>query len=631
MSRRIDIELTSDRDDGSWTWRAAGAKQPKGVLDGGLLPSGAAVGDALRADVETSLDGTEVLAVLAPKAKNRAAAETIELTARGLSDDELVITTLAPKRGGRDRDRGGDRGDRSRGPRRDGDRPPRGDRRPGGDRTGAERPGGSGRPGGGGSQRPSGPRSDGPAPRDRPEGERTERPRRDRPAPPAKPRAKRLRPGRTHRRAALDSLAPEEQVIAEQVLRGGVAAVRQAVDKMNEEARAEGRAEVKAEPLVIVAERLLPPLRVAEWRDRAEAAVADLDELDLRDLRSVVVGAETGAKDDESRALAAQLREGLVRRVDQEQSAWLAEIAENLADGRTVRALRLSSRPPKAGAPLPVALAATLSDAAGAALTAESVTDRWATVLDALSFSPVRLTVVPASKPAEPRSELVAVITRVAGRVPKVAEAFGIEPPAETGRARSARPGGKARGKGTSGRPPKPPRSADGAPPIPPPPSPRPSGADSGAVTPAATSGAETDGVAAVPPDAGVDPPPPVGAGAQSDAEPAPVGSEPSGDESGGPASHDQSHDRTSVAEAEVVDVTAALVEAPVAPDPDPATGSPGTAGAGQAADVAEPAEAAEAAGVVDVTAAVAQPVSSSPSDPGGSAGPVEPDGPPTT
>lgn len=468
MSRRIDIELTSNREDGSWTWRAAGAKQPRGVLNGALLPSGAAVGDGLRADVETGLDGTDVLAVLPPKAKNRAPVETIELTARGLKDDELVITTLAPKRGGgRDRgDRGarGDRGDRGdRGPRRDGDRPPRRDGRPGGDRSGPS------------GDRSGGSRGDRPPRGDRPGGDRPDRPRRDRPAPTDRPKAKRLRPGRAHRKVALDALAPEEQVIAEQILRGGVPAVRQAVDKMNEQAKAEGRTEVKAEPLLGVAEQLLPALRAAEWRDRAEAAVADLEQLDLRDLRSVVVAADTGAKDDDSRALAAQLREGLARRVDQEQAAWLAEIAETLSDGRVVRGLRLSSRPPKAGAPLPVDLAAKLTEAASAALTADTVTDRWATVLDALSFSPVRLTVVPASKPAEPSAELVAAITRVASRIPKVAEAFGIEAPADSGRRRGPRPGGKPGGKSGGkpggGRPPRPPRpGADGAPPIPPPP-----------------------------------------------------------------------------------------------------------------------------------------------------------------
>ncbi|MCU1350796.1 MAG: hypothetical protein JWM05_5, partial [Acidimicrobiales bacterium] len=165
--------------------------------------------------------------------------------------------------------------------------------------------------------------------------------------PPARPKAKRLRAGRAHRNEALQKLAPEERVIAEQVLRGGVPGVRQAVDKQNEQARAEGHPEVKAEPLVAIAERLLPGLRVAEWRDRAEAALTDIDELDLRDLRSVVVAADTSAKDDEARVLAGQLREALGRRVDEEQAAWLADLAAALTEGRVVRALRLSSRPPR--------------------------------------------------------------------------------------------------------------------------------------------------------------------------------------------------------------------------------------------------------------------------------------------
>ena len=220
-------------------------------------------------------------------------------------------------------------------------------------------------------------------------------------------------------------------------MRGGIPGVRQAVEKQNEQARAEGRPEVKAQPLVAIAERLLPALRAAEWRDRAEAAVADLGELDLRDLRSVVVAADTAAKDDETRALATQLRDGLAARVEQEQANWLAEIASTLAEGRVVRALRLSSRPPKAGAPLPADLATKLSEATANSLTADTVPDRWATVLDALSYSPVRLTVGPASKPDSPSDELVAVVTKMAARTPKVAEAFGIEAPPEPARRRS--------------------------------------------------------------------------------------------------------------------------------------------------------------------------------------------------
>jgi hypothetical protein len=231
-----------------------------------------------------------------------------------------------------------------------------------------------------------------------------------------------------HRKAVLAELPPEQQPVAEQVLKGGIPAVRTAVAKQNEQARAEGKPEVKADQLVDLAEKLLPRLRAAEWRDRAEAALADLDELDLRDLRSVIVAAEGAARDDESRTLAASLREGLARRVDEEQSAWLREIASTLTDGRVVRALRLSSRPPKAGEPLPQDLATRLIEAANAALTAETAADRWATVLDALSLSPVHLRVEPASVPAEPDEALLTAVRAAAARVPQIATRFGIDP-----------------------------------------------------------------------------------------------------------------------------------------------------------------------------------------------------------
>ena len=67
MARRMDIELTSSRDDGTWTWRAAGAKEPRGVVDEKLLGAGAHVGDVLRVEAEFGLDGISVTAVLPPK------------------------------------------------------------------------------------------------------------------------------------------------------------------------------------------------------------------------------------------------------------------------------------------------------------------------------------------------------------------------------------------------------------------------------------------------------------------------------------------------------------------------------------------------------------------------------------
>ena len=66
MSRRIEIEITSLSGD-SATWRAAGAKLPKGVLAASLIPGGPVIGNVYRADIEQYMEGIEVLSVTAPK------------------------------------------------------------------------------------------------------------------------------------------------------------------------------------------------------------------------------------------------------------------------------------------------------------------------------------------------------------------------------------------------------------------------------------------------------------------------------------------------------------------------------------------------------------------------------------
>jgi len=455
MPRRIDVELTSTRPDGTWTWRAAGARQPKGDLDGSLLYPDAKVGDVVRADADFDIDGITITAV-APPAGARAQPELLEIIGPPRRDDELVTTTLVGK-GGRGRDDRGPRSDRGdRGDRR-GPRSPRGAPRRSGDRP----PRGEGAPGREGGRPPRRDSADRPPRRDRPA----------RPVPEARPKAKRLKPGRAHRTEVLDALSPEQKVIAEQVLRGGVPAVRQAIEKQNEEARAAGTPEIKPEGMVTIAEQLLPSLRTAEWHDRADAALADVDEIDLRDLRSVVVAADAAARDDVTRALAQDLREALTRRVDQEHTAWLTELTETLADGRTVRALRLSSRPPKAGSPLPPELATRLTEATNAALTAETGPDRFATVLDALAFSPVRTQVVPAGIPAEPGDALLAAVRKLSSRVPQIAALFGIE-------ASTARPGRAPRSSRSKG-------GASGARPVPAPPPMPPPVAPTEAATPA--------------------------------------------------------------------------------------------------------------------------------------------------
>ncbi len=135
MSRHIDIELTSQTGDGSWTWRAAGARQPKGAVEAALVPAGEKVGSVLRAEVEVGLEGIEVLALTATKPTRSPEKSEGRIEVRGTpkrAPDVSVI--LAPGSSKRRRDDDGDRRDRrGRGDRGDGDGAPRDER--GGERA----------------------------------------------------------------------------------------------------------------------------------------------------------------------------------------------------------------------------------------------------------------------------------------------------------------------------------------------------------------------------------------------------------------------------------------------------------------------------------------------------------------
>ncbi|MFN8022509.1 MAG: hypothetical protein U0Q03_13365 [Acidimicrobiales bacterium] len=459
MSRRIDIELTSARPDGSWTWRKAGAKEPKGVLAGSLLPAGAAPGQVLRAEAEMELDGMTIISVTDPKGKT-ARTGLLEFIPSS-TPFEAVTQQLARRERGERGDRR-DRGDR--GPRRD-----RGDR-PGGER--GDRPRGD-RPGG--DRGPRGERGDRP-PRDGEGGERRgPRPeRRGRPnfTPPPelpqRPKAKRLKPGRAHRNAVLAELPEAQRPVAERALQGGIPAVRTAVNEQNARLKAEGKEEIPAAGLLAMAEQLLPKLRVAEWLDRADAAKSDLEELDLRDLRSVVAAADDPmvARDESTRELAEELKQALVTKQEKELQLWYGDIDAAIGVGRVIRALKLSSQPPKAGVRFPADLAKKLADAATASLTADSLSDRWSALLEAVAFSPVRTLVQPTAKPEQPSDELTATVKRLGPLLPQVATLFGIEvregAPAPKP-LRPTKPAGPAKKAAPAPRPPAPPAPAAAA------------------------------------------------------------------------------------------------------------------------------------------------------------------------
>ena len=106
----MEIELTSQREDGSWTWRAAGAREPRGTVNSELLSTSSAIGDVIRVEVEQFMDGIEVTSVL-PGRSSRSEPELLEIIGSG-QNEPLVTTTLAK---GRSRRRGRDGEDRTTG------------------------------------------------------------------------------------------------------------------------------------------------------------------------------------------------------------------------------------------------------------------------------------------------------------------------------------------------------------------------------------------------------------------------------------------------------------------------------------------------------------------------------------
>jgi len=249
------------------------------------------------------------------------------------------------------------------------------------------------------------------------------------------------------------SLAPEQRPIAERLAAGGIPAVRRAVAEERERARSEGRPEASGEAILALAEQLAPSVKQAMWLDRAEAALAQLDRISLRDLRTTVVAAVP--RDDAARELDRKLREELDRRVTKLRTNWEEQITHALEEGRVLQALRLSAQPPEPTARFPAGLVERLATSASAAMTSSTPTERWLAILDAAVASPIRRQIHPEGLPDDPSGEVLRRAKVAAGSLPALAPLLGLSMPPPPKPVRPSRPV----------RPPRPPR--------PPSPSPR--------------------------------------------------------------------------------------------------------------------------------------------------------------
>lgn len=420
MARRIEIELTSKLDDGRFTWRAAGAREPRGTLVESLVPSGAKIGEILRAEVDNGLEGVDVLSILPRKEPSPVDLRGKPIEIIGPPRVEAgVQVTLAQKGRGRRHDGPRDDSKQSRAPRGAKDAKPRRSG-PSPARDGA----------------PSAPRSERPRPdRARPAredsrssaGRGSGQERRGAPDRRDSRRPQELAVSTVNRNALLATLRAEQLPIAEQLLRGGLPAVRQAIDEQNRASLAQGRPTIAPETILTIADDLLPLTTLAAWKDRAAAVQHAGPTVRLRDLRAAVTAARTVTLDEEARVVLKELQGHLHTKTEELRTQWVAKVESLLEKGEVVAALAVVTRPPDPGTRCPAALATSLAEAAGKALDGGLTPTAWIAVLDAVVASPMRRSVHPAGIPAAEEAQAAAV--RAAGHVPALAKLLGMRIP----------------------------------------------------------------------------------------------------------------------------------------------------------------------------------------------------------
>ena len=398
---KIDVEITSQRENGDWTWRAVGAREPKGTVEASLLPDDLIIGAKFSVETEHFLDGIVVTKVFDQKQASEKG-ETLEILGSGRQTD-LVTTKLAKNK------KSGKPSKRS----------PSSNSRPDERNKSNES----------NESNESNKSNKSFVKKDKASSNTKRKPRNERKNNDSQfPKSKRLKAKKHHRNEAVKNLPDDLKRIAEILLQKGIPGLRDSISAQNEIAKKAGEPEIPEDLLLKLAEQVHPDLRTAEWFDRADGALRGIETVDLRDIRSVIVASENVQKNDAVKSLAENLKEGFNKRVDSDQKNWLKEVISTLKEGRVVRALRLSSRPPKAGFPLPEDLLNSLTEATNEALSADVTQSRWGTIAEAAAFSPIHERVIPVGVPKNPNDELLKLIRRISSRAPLIADKFDSSP-----------------------------------------------------------------------------------------------------------------------------------------------------------------------------------------------------------
>ena len=445
MSSRLELELTSKKADDSWTWRKAGAKEPRGVLSGSILYDGAQVGDVVKAEVTFEIDGITVESVLAPQAKVSQRGILIEISpqrsTKQLSSVEYSKSNRSKSKGRSDKgdafdskDGSSQRKPRTDRPRNSSPKDTTGEeattktgerRRP--DRTSEPR---RTRPPEGASNEKDGARSPTRRPDSKPRKGNTFGPdNRNTSRADITPRFAKVTPGTIHRDSLVKVLPIEHLAIAEQLIAGGLPAVRTAIATQNQQLAKEGKPPMPSDPFLNIAEEILPSIERATWQDRADAVLAVSQNVGLRDLKTVVSFGERVAKGDDLLEILNRLKALLAERTSLLESEWTNAVEEALNDNKSIKAVRIASRAPDLSSQLAPELLQRLTEAANQTLSPSTAPEHWAAMLSALETSPIRKLVTPSGLPSDPPTELTALAQEMSGRIPNLASLLGIKMP----------------------------------------------------------------------------------------------------------------------------------------------------------------------------------------------------------
>lgn len=231
----------------------------------------------------------------------------------------------------------------------------------------------------------------------------------------------------THRNALLATLSPEQLPVAEQLLRGGMPAVRTAVAEQNKNAEAQGRPTIDALTIDRIAEDLLGRTNLALWKDRAAGAVGAGRELRLRDLRAVVTSAKTVSLDDDARTQLKELQAALTTRLELLRTQWTENLENSVASQNVTEALRLVARPPDMSTRVSAEMATRVVAIVSEALTAEQDPARWQEIVTLTVDTSIRRNVKPHGIPNVDECRTLAI--KNAGAIPEFAKLLGMKVP----------------------------------------------------------------------------------------------------------------------------------------------------------------------------------------------------------